>query len=140
MLARMDIDSAADFIRGNSRSILATFRKDGGVQLSPVDAVIDAQGRAVISSRETAMKVRNLRRNPRATLCVITEAFYGDWVTVEGDAEIVSLPDAMDGLVDYYQRAAGDHPDWDDYRSAMVRDRRCLIRIAIDRAGPNVAG
>ena len=86
------------------------------------------------------MKVRNIRRDPRVSLVVFTDRFYGDWVQVEGTAEIVSLPEAMDGLVDYYRAAAGEHPDWNDYRAAMVRDRRCLIRFAIDRAGPNVAG
>lgn len=136
----MDADGAREFIRNNSRGVLATFRKDGGVQMSPVDAVIDDEGYAVISSRETAIKVRNLRRNPRATYLALTDKFYGDWVTVEGTAEMVSLPDAMEGLVEYYRRAAGEHPDWDDYRAAMVKDQRLLIRIAIERAGPNVSG
>jgi PPOX class probable F420-dependent enzyme len=133
-------DEAREFIRSNSHAVLATFRRDGGVQMSPVDAAVDAEGRVVISSRETAMKVRNLRRDPRATLCVLTERFYGDWHYVEGPAELVSLPEAMEGLVDYYRRAAGEHPDWDDYRAAMVRDRRLLIRIEIQRSGPTVAG
>ena len=136
----MPHDEVREFIRSNSRSILATYRKDGGVQMSPVDAVIDDEGYAVISSRETAMKVRNLRRDPRATLCVITEKFYGPWHYVEGPVELVSLPDAMEGLVDYYRRAAGEHPDWQDYRAAMVRDQRLLIRIDIQRSGPTVEG
>ena len=137
---RVDADAARDFIRANGRGVLATFRSDGGVQMSPVDAVIDDDGYAVISSRETAMKVRNLRRNPRATFCAFTERFYGGWVYVEGAVELVSLPEAMEGLVEYYRRAAGEHPDWDEYRAAMQTDRRLLIRIAIDRAGPDVAG
>ncbi|HVM20083.1 MAG TPA: PPOX class F420-dependent oxidoreductase [Egibacteraceae bacterium] len=136
----MDADEAREFIRSNSRAVLATFRRDGGVQMSPVDGVVDADGYVVVSSRETAMKVRNLQRNPRATLCVFTESFYGPWVYVEGDAELVQLPEAMEGLVDYYRRAKGEHPDWDEYRQAMVDDRRLLIRIPIERAGPSVAG
>ena len=136
----MDAEQAREFIRHNSRGVLATFRRDGGVQMSPVDAVIDDEGYAVISSRETAIKVKNLRRNPRATYLALTEQFYGDWVSIEGTAEFVSLPDAMEGLVDYYRRAAGEHPDWDDYRAAMARDQRLLIRIRIERAGPNVSG
>lgn len=136
----MDADEAREFIRQNSRAVLATFRSDGGVQLSPVDAVIDGEGYAVVSSRETAIKTKHLRRNPRATLCVITEHFYGDWVYVEGDAEIVSLPEAMEGLVDYYRRAAGEHEDWGEYRAAMERDQRVLLRIPIERAGPTVSG
>ena len=133
-------DEARDFIRNNSHAVLATFRQDGAVQMSPVDAVIDADGYAVVSSRETAIKVRNLRRDPRATLCVLTDTFYGPWHYVEGEAELVSLPDAMDGLVDYYRRAAGEHPDWEDYRAAMVRDQRVLIRVDIRRSGPTVSG
>jgi len=136
----VDAQTARQFIRDNGRGVLATFRSDGGVQMSPVDAVIDDDGCAVISSRETAMKVKNLRRNPRATFCALTDRFYGDWVYIEGNAHLVSLPDAMEGLVEYYRRAAGEHPDWDDYRAAMVRDQRLLIRIEIDRAGPTVSG
>lgn len=136
----MDAEQARDFIRQNSRGVLATFRQDGGVQMSPVNAVIDDEGYAVISSRETAVKVKNLRRNPRATYLALTDAFYGDWVSIEGTAEFVTLPEAMEGLVDYYRRASGEHPDWDDYRAAMVRDERLLIRIPIERAGPNVSG
>ena len=136
----MDAEAARTFIRDNGRGVLATFRSDGGVQMSPVDAVIDDDGYAVISSRETAMKVRNLRRNSRATFCAFTERFYGDWVYVEGDVELVSLPDAMEGLVEYYRRAAGEHPDWDEYRDAMRAEQRCLIRVALTRAGPDVAG
>lgn len=108
--------------------------------MSPVDAVIADDGYAVISSRETAMKVKNLRRNPRAQFLALSEAFYGDWLYVEGTAELQSLPDAMEGLVEYYRRAAGEHPDWDEYRAAMVTDQRLLIRIPIERAGPTVAG
>ncbi len=136
----MDLDSAREFLRTTDRSILATTRRDGRPQLSPVTHAVDAAGRVLISSRETAYKVRNLRRDPRAALCAITERFYGQWVQVEGPAEVVSLPDAMDMLVDYYRRAAGEHPDWDDYRRAMVDERRCVIRVTIDRAGPDRSG
>ncbi len=136
----MDADKAREFIRHNSRSVLATFRSDGGVQMSPVDAVIDDEGYAVVSSRETAIKTKNLRRDPRATLCVLSERFYGEWCYVEGAAQIVSLPEAMDGLVDYYRRAAGEHEDWDEYRAAMEREQRVLLRIPIERAGPTVSG
>jgi PPOX class probable F420-dependent enzyme len=94
----------------------------------------------VVSTRETAMKTKNLRRDPRASLCVMSDGFYGQWVLVEGRAVVVSLPEAMDGLVEYYRRVAGEHPDWDDYRAAMERERRVLLRISIDRAGPDRSG
>ena len=137
----MDAAGAREFLRTNHHAVLATFRSDGRPQLSPVTVAIDAAGRVVISTREPAMKVRNVRRDPRVSLAVFTDGFYGDWVQVEGVAEILSLPEAMDGLVDYYRAASGgEHPDWEEYRAAMVRDRRCLIRFPIDRAGPNVGG
>src|SRR5262249_59540241 len=97
---------------------------------------VDDGGRVVVSSRQTAVKTRNLRRRPTAWVLVLSDSFYGDWVQIEGDVDIVDLPEAMDGLVDYYRQVSGEHPDWDDYRAAMVRDRRVLIRIEPTRAGP----
>jgi PPOX class probable F420-dependent enzyme len=104
--------------------------------MSPITVGLDGDGRAIFSSRETAYKVRNLGRDPRASLCVFGEPFLGPWVQIDGTAEIVTLPEAMDPLVDYYRRLAGEHPDWDDYRRAMIRDQRALIRITIEGAGP----
>jgi len=128
------------FIRANHRAVLATRRRDGGIQLSPVAAAVDAEGRVVISTREGAMKTLNLRRDPRATLCVISDRFFGEWHSVEGPVEIVSLPEAMEPLVDYYRRVSGEHPDWDDYRRSMERDRRVLLRITVERSGPTRQG
>ena len=120
--------------------MLGTARADGRPQLSPVTCGVDPAGQVIISTRETAVKTRNLRRNPLASLCVFTDAFFGGWVQVEGKAEVVSLPGAMGLLVEYYRLVSGEHPDWDDYRAAMQRDRRCVIRIEIDRAGPDISG
>ncbi|HEX2272253.1 MAG TPA: PPOX class F420-dependent oxidoreductase, partial [Acidimicrobiales bacterium] len=125
----MDVDEARRFLRDNHRAVLATFRLDGRPQLSPVTVGVDGAGRAVISSRETAYKVRNLRRDPRASLCVINDAFFGPWAQVDGIATIVSLPEAMEPLVDYYRSISGEHPDWDDYRRAMEQQRRVIVRI-----------
>ena len=136
----MDLGQAADFLRAHHRAVLATSRADGRPQLSPVLCVADDEGRILISTRETALKTRNLRRDPYASLCAFTDGFFGEWVQVEGDAEIISLPDAMDLLVDYYRRVAGEHSDWADYRAAMTRDRRVIVRITPTRAGPNVSG
>jgi PPOX class probable F420-dependent enzyme len=135
----MDVEAALRFVSENHHAILATPRRDGKPQLSPIACAV-VEGKIVISSRETAIKVKNLRREPYASLCVLNDGFYGAWVQVEGPSEIVSLPDAMDGLVEYYRQIAGEHPDWDDYRSAMQREQRCLIRITAERAGPNVSG
>ena len=94
----------------------------------------------IISTRETAVKTKNARRHPYASLCVFSDGFFGPWVQVEGTAEVVSLPDAMELLVDYYRRTAGEHSDWADYRAAMEDERRVIIRVSIDRAGPNAGG
>ena len=136
----MDPDEALQFVRANPRAVLATIRRDGHPQMSPVVAAVDDDGRVVVSSRQTAYKVAHLRAHPRAALLAFTDGFYGPWVQVEGPVEIVSLPEAMDGLVDYYRRVAGQHPDWDDYRRAMVGERRVLVRLSVERAGPSHSG
>jgi PPOX class probable F420-dependent enzyme len=136
----VDIAAAQDFLRDNHYGVLSTSRADGRPQLSPVTVALDDDGRVIISTRETAVKVRNLRRDPRISLAAFTDRFYGDWVQVEGTAEIVALPEALDLLVDYYRRASGEHPDWDEYRTAMAAQRRVLVRFAIERAGPTVSG
>jgi PPOX class probable F420-dependent enzyme len=136
----MDLEQAREFLRANHRAVLATARADGRPQLSPVTCGVDDAGLVIISTRETAIKTRNLRRNPAASLCVFTDGFFGQWVQVDGTTEIISLPAAMDLLVDYYRRISGEHPDWADYREAMIRERRCVARITITRAGPDIAG
>jgi PPOX class probable F420-dependent enzyme len=136
----MDIPEALEHVRQHHRAVLATSRQDGSPQLSPIAVTVDSDGRLLISSRETAYKVRNLRRRPSASVCAFTDAFFGPWVQIDGDVEIVSLPEAMDSLIDYYRSVSGEHPDWDDYRAAMERDQRCIIRITPRRAGPNVSG
>ena len=136
----MDTGRAADFLRAHHRAVLATSRSDGRPQLSPVTCTVDDENRVLVSTRETALKTRNLRRRPQASLCVFTDNFFGEWVQVEGDVEIIPLPDAMDLLVEYYRRISGEHPDWDDYRAAMVRDQRVIVRVTITRAGPDASG
>ena len=136
----MDLDLARGFLRAHHRAVLATFRKDGRPQLSPILCAVDEKGRVLISSRETAIKTRNLRRDPRASLCVMTDGFFGDWVQVEGETEVISLPDAMELLVEYYRLIAGEHSDWDDYRAAMEHERRVILRVTMTRAGPDISG
>ena len=135
----MTPEEAMAFVAENHNAVLITRRSDDGLQSSPITVGVDDE-RVVISSRETAFKVRNLRRDPRAVICVFTQAFYGPWIQIEGTAEIVSLPDAMDGLVDYYRRIRGEHPDWDEYRATMEKDKRVLVRVAVEKAGPDRSG
>ena len=136
----MELDKARESVRKRPRAVLATMRADSTPQMSPVLAAVDDAGRVLVSTRETALKVRNLRRDPRLWLCALPDGFFGQWVQVEGTAEIVSLPDAMEGLVDYYRRVSGEHENWADYRAAMERERRVLLRVTITRAGPDRAG
>jgi PPOX class probable F420-dependent enzyme len=136
----VQVDEALAYLRENSHAVLATLRSDGAPQLSPVAAGVDAEGRVVVSTRETAYKTRNLRRDPRAWICVFPDRFFGPWIQVEGRVEIVSLPDAMEPLVDYYRAVAGEHADWGDYRAAMEREQRVLVRLAPERVGPKRSG
>jgi PPOX class probable F420-dependent enzyme len=136
----VDLDEAREFVRGNHRAVMATRRQDGRPQLSPVVCAVDSDGMVVVSTRETAMKTKNLRRDPVVSLCVLNDGFFGEWVRVDGRATVVSLPAAMDGLVEYYRSISGEHPDWDDYRAAMEKERRVLVRIDLERAGPDRAG
>src|SRR6476646_2863751 len=133
-------DEARSFIRAHHRGVLATTRRDGAPQMSPVLVAVDDDGSLMISTRATAMKTANVRRHGRAAVCVFADEFFGDWLQAEGRASVESLPEEMDGLVRYYRSVAGEHPDWDEYRRAMDRERRVLVRIRIDRVGPLKAG
>jgi PPOX class probable F420-dependent enzyme len=135
----MDLDQARDFARSHHRAVLAT-RSARGIQQSPVLVGVDGEGRLTVSSRETAYKTRNLRVDPWAQLCVLPDGFFGDWVYVEGEAEVVSLPEAMEPLVEYYRGISGEADDWDEYRAGMERERRVIIRIVPRRAGPDRQG
>jgi|ERR1017187_2970875 PPOX class probable F420-dependent enzyme len=136
----MDLERAREFLRVHHRAVLATARSDGKPQLSPVTVGVGADGRVLISTRETAIKTKNLTRDPHASLCVLTDRFFGEWIQAEGTAEIIALPEAMDLLVSYYRTVSGEHPDWDDYRAAMRRERRVIVAITLTRAGPDQSG
>lgn len=135
----MDPAMALDYVRENTNAVLATTRGNGTPQMSPVTlAVVDDA--VVMSTRETAYKTKNLRRDPRCWLCVFPRNFFGDWVQLECQAEIISGPGALEPLVEYYRTLRGEHPDWDEYRQAMVTDHRCLVQFHILSAGPDRSG
>ena len=136
----MDLDAARGFLRTSHRAVLVTCRADGGLQTSPVAAAVDDAGRVVVSTRADSAKARNLRRDPRAALCCVTDAWFGSWVQVEGTAEVIDGPAALPLLEDYYRRVAGEHPDWEDYRAAMVAEERVLLRITLERVAGVLAG
>lgn len=135
----MEIEKGLDYVRDNSRAVLATRRRDSSPQMSPVTlAVVDNE--IILSTRETAIKTWNLRRDPISWLCVFPDKWLGRWVQLQCRAEIVSLPDAMDLLVSYYRTLSGEHPDWDDYRRAMTDDQRCIVKFEVEAAGPDIQG
>ncbi|MCY4085640.1 MAG: TIGR03618 family F420-dependent PPOX class oxidoreductase [Actinomycetia bacterium] len=136
----MKLEQAREFMRSNHRCVLAARKPGGGIHQSPNLVAVDDAGRAIISSRETAYKVKYLRVDPWVQLCVFTDAFFGQWIFVEGSAEVLSLPEAMDPLIDYYKRFPDDNPPWDEYRKRMRREQRVLIRITLDSAGPDKQG
>ena len=137
----LETDLAKEFLKNHHHGVLATRRKNGDLQMSPVTCGLDSDGRAVISSRETAYKVNNLRRDLRAALCVFSNTFHGEgWVQVSGKAEIVSLPEALDTLVPLQRHASGKHKNWQEFHERMVREKRVIIRITIESVGPKVRG
>jgi PPOX class probable F420-dependent enzyme len=129
-----------DFVRPRHRMVLSTFRADGSLQSSPVTGGVDQQGRLVIASYPQRAKSANIRRTPEASVVVLSDEFNGAYVQIDGDAEVIDLPDAVELLVDYYRAIAGEHPDWDEYRGAMLSQRKCVIRVTPRRWGPVATG
>jgi PPOX class probable F420-dependent enzyme len=129
-----------DFIRPRHRMILTTFRADGSLQSSPVTGGVDAEGRVVIASYPQRAKSANIRKTGRASVVVISDEFNGPYVQLDGDAEVIDGPDAVEPLVDYYRAIAGEHPDWEDYRRAMRDQNKCLLRVTARRWGPVATG
>jgi PPOX class probable F420-dependent enzyme len=136
----VDPNGAKAFVSQNHRAVLATRRRDGSPQLSPIVVGSDAEGNLVVSSRETAIKVRNLIRDPRYDLAVFTNNFFGPWISIRGEAKVIHLPQALPGLEHYYRSVSGEHPDWDEYRAAMAQERRVLLVLSIAEVGPKVSG
>jgi PPOX class probable F420-dependent enzyme len=137
----IDLDAAKEFLRKNHHGVLATRKKDGGIQMSPITPGLDETDHVIISSRETAYKVNNLRRDPRAAVCVFASSFHGEgWVQANGNAEILSLPQALETLIYLYRQAYGEHKNWDEFHRRMERERRVIIRIAIESVGPQRRG
>ncbi len=124
------------FVRPRHQGILSTTRSDGRPQLSPVTMGVDGDGRIVVSTYPERAKARNARRDPRVSMCVLSDDFGGEWVQLDGRAEVLDLPAALEPLVEYYRTIAGEHPDWDEYRQAMTTQGKVLIRITIERWGP----
>jgi PPOX class probable F420-dependent enzyme len=136
----VDRDQLISFLRPRHHGLLATRRKDGHPQLSPVSCGVDAQGRIVVASYPQRAKCQNIRRDPAVSMCVLSSEWNGPYVQVDGVAEVLDLPEALEPLVDYYRAIAGEHPDWDGYRLAMQEQGKSLIRLTIARWGPIATG
>jgi PPOX class probable F420-dependent enzyme len=137
---RVDRAGLLEFLRERHHGILMTTRADGRPQLSPVTCGVDPDGRIVVSTYPQRAKARNARRDPRVSMCVLSDDFGGAYVQVDGQAEVLDLPEALEPLVEYFRCISGEHPDWDEYRAAMVRQGKCLIRVTIDAWGPIATG
>ncbi|MCI2237672.1 PPOX class F420-dependent oxidoreductase [Paenibacillus sp. TRM 82003] len=137
---RVDRDGLLEFARGRHHVVLLTHRADGSPQMSPVTAGVDDAGRFVISTYPERAKAANARRDARASVLVLSDDFGGAWVQVDGTAEVLDLPEALEPLVEYFRCISGEHPDWDEYRAAMTRQGKCLLRITPERWGPVATG
>jgi PPOX class probable F420-dependent enzyme len=137
---RVERDELLEFIRSRHRCLLATTRRDGRPQLSPVTFGVDGEDRIVISTYPQRVKAGNARANPEVSVCVESDDWSGEYVQVDGRAEVLDMPEALEGLVEYFRVISGEHPDWDEYRDAMRRQDKSLLRITIDRWGPIATG
>ncbi len=137
---RVQRDDLLAFLRPRHHHVLITTRRGGRPQVSPVSGGIDDQGRIVIATYPQRAKVANLRRDPAATVLALSDDWDGAWVQVDGTAEVIDLPDALEPLVDYFRAISGEHPDWNEYRQAMVDQGKCLVRITIEDWGPIATG
>jgi PPOX class probable F420-dependent enzyme len=133
-------DGLLEFVRPRHRVILLTHRADGSPQASPVTGGVDGEGRLVVSTYPERAKVRNARREPTASALVLSDEWNGPWVQVWGTLEVLDLPEALEPLVEYYRGISGEHPDWEEYRRAMVEQGKSLLRLTIDRWGPVATG
>ena len=136
----VDLDGLLDFVRPRHQMVLITTRADGRPQTSPVTGGVDDSGRLVISSYRERAKTSNLRKRPQATVLVLSDDFGGAWVQVDGDAEVIDARDDVEPFVEYFRNISGEHPDWDEYREAMVVQDKSLLRITPTRWGPVATG
>ena len=129
----VDREELVEFLRTRHRGLLATTRRDGRPQLSPVSCGVDPDGRIVIATYPQRAKTRNAKADDRVSICVQSSDWNDEYVQVDGRAEVLDMPEALDGLVEYFRSISGEHPDWDEYRAAMVDDRRVLMTMQVHK-------
>lgn len=137
---RVDRSALLEFLRPRHRGLLVTTRSNGRPQMSPVTCGVDTEGRIVVSTYPQRAKASNARRDARVSMCVLSDDWDGPYVQVDGRAEVLDMPEALDGLVEYFRCISGEHPDWDEYREAMAQQNKSLIRIDIESWGPIATG
>ncbi len=137
---RVDRAELLEFLRTRHRALLLTRRADGSAQASPVTCGVDGEGRIVVSTYPERAKVRNARRDPAVSAVVLSDDWNGPWVQVDGDAEVIDAPDSVEPLVEYFRCISGEHPDWDEYRAAMLRQGKSVLRLTPRRWGPVATG
>lgn len=137
---RVSRDELLEFIRPRHQAVLVTTRRDGRPQLSPVTCGVDPEGRVMVSTYPERAKTNNVRRDPRVSMCFLGPDFDDAWVQVDGTGEVLDMPGAVEDFVTYFRSISGEHPDWDEYREAMRRQGKSLIRITIERWGPVATG
>ena len=129
-----------EFVRPRHRMIVITQRADGSPQASPVTGGVDNSGRIVISTYPERAKAKNARKRPDVSVVVLSDDFNDPWVQVDGTCEVLDVPDALDAFVEYFRNISGEHPDWAEYRQAMLDQGKCLMRITPTRWGPVATG
>ena len=132
-------DELLGFVASRHHAIVITTRADGTPQASPVTCGVD-DGKIVVATYPERAKARNARRNPQVSVVVLSDDFGGEWVQVDGTAEVLDGAEAVEPLVGYFRSISGEHPDWDEYRQAMVRQGKALLRITPERWGPVATG
>jgi PPOX class probable F420-dependent enzyme len=137
---RVSLDELLDFVRPRHRALLLTARADGTPQASPLTCGVDDSGRIVVSTYPERAKTRNAKRNPQVSVVVLSDDWNGPWVQIDGTAEVIDSPESVEPLVEYFRNISGEHPDWDEYRAAMLKQGKSIIRITPQRWGPVATG
>lgn len=125
----VDREGLVEFATGKHSFVLTTTRRDGRPQMSLVTGTITPEGELLISSYPQRAKTHNIKNNPNVSVLIMGGAFNAAWIQVDGTAQAIDMPDAGDGLVEYFRGISGEHSDWDEYRQAMQDQGKSIIRI-----------
>jgi PPOX class probable F420-dependent enzyme len=137
----MEVNEAREFLKDKHHGVLVTRKKDGSLQMTLVSPVISSDGRVIITARERTYKVKNIKRNPQISLLVYGEKFHGsNYIQIDGRAEVIPHPQAMDIVLDWHRRIRGEPKSWDEIRQKTLAEGRIAIRVTIEKVGPQNRG